>query len=159
MARTLPSHGRSRGFESLSAHQFPISRRSFQKKIEKIFPRKIKVFNEFNQLSSGLEDGCDKAQPTTLHIPWRYHKTVPRITISRDQFLPVVLPFAEIIAARKQFFKDAIKYYEKITRAHFLDFELGNTGFPVVPAYGDDRESVTAQKCLERNFHSEVEVL
>ena len=55
-----------------------------------------------------------------------------------------------IIAPGKELFDKAIEKHKEIPTSHFLDLEVGFTIFPVGPAIGEDRKSITPDDGLER---------
>src|SRR5215475_8458290 len=54
-----------------------------------------------------------------------------------------------IIASGKIFLQPQVQHNEQISAPHLLEFEFGNTGFPVCPANRHDSEGVPAHNSLQ----------
>src|SRR5512135_3153905 len=65
---------------------------------------------------------------------------------------------AVVIALRENFFQPEIKDDEEIAAAHLGQLQLRDAVLAVGPTDGDDGVRITADDCLQRHFHREVEM-
>src|ERR1035438_5662296 len=65
---------------------------------------------------------------------------------------------APVVATAEIFFQPYIGADEKVAAAHFLDLELGDTVFSVLPGDGYDRPGIAAHDGFERDLDGEVEM-